>query len=247
MTGHEMDAYELLEKKTREIEVEGYLTSNKKIRELLDLIAKNKVLNRIVKESASKVDFDLEFSKATTHQSGSNFIIPNHPYKAMCLITGVLFKMDKLIINMIQFIREFYSTDSISVGFKVFCSKIFPKYLISVKSILEGNVKEIEVDDEVIKETKKERKYLRDSINEELMIITSAIKELLNQDNSIKEPERIDLIEIIKGFDYASENEVTLILYPLWISLKKLIPNKREYQKHIQSIENIFKKYEVFN
>lgn len=246
MNNLELEAYILAERLINDISISGLIFSNKTIKNFLFESARNKVLNKMFKECSENAQYSIEFTTAANYMpNGSMFILPKSPIKIICLVTGVLFEFDKGTLSLNKYLKDFFKADLINDSFNLFTSKVLTQYKTSIKQYLEGYEEEDEEEVRKIKEDKKDYKLVPELVKEQIEPIIISIRDTIKFDNDIQEDERDDLLEIIKGFIYSLDRFSTAVINPLFISLKRLLPNSKEYQKHIKAINEIFEQYGI--
>lgn len=247
MNNFEQEAYYLAKKLIEDITKSGLIFSNKTIKNYLFESSRNKVLNKMFQECSKNTQYSIDFTTAANYMPNNCiFILPKSPIKIITLVTGILYEFNKGSLSLNKFLKEFFLSDSISASFDKFCSSILSQYISSIQRYLDG-YQEIDEEENIrIKEDNKNYKYIPELVKEQIEPIITSIKELIKFDNDIAEEDlREDFLELINGFSYSLDRFSTAVIYPLFISLKRLLPQKKEYQKHIKTINEIFEQYGI--
>ena len=230
-------AYNFFRQKCQDIIDSQYLMSDTQILKLLRYIANTPCLMEFLAKCNQGLDFSNEFNEAT---AGVTFKIPQSKKRLITLVTGMLFAIDRKELNFGSFLLKFYGvSDDYEVSYKLFCKSVLMPYMDAFAMILKDDVEE----DNQLQDDK--GGIIDESVKEQIYPYISAVKELVLQDNSLKDKKRQEFLTMLEGFNYVIEIFNCKMIEVVWIGLKSVMSNYRPVQSFLKSLESILNAFAI--
>lgn len=118
-----------------EVATAKFILAEKKISELLQIIAGSKKLFSIIQSSTESFDFKKELKKAV---NGREFILPSGRRKQIALVFSLLYSFDTKKLDIQQFIHNHFSADNVNGEFAVFGATLIANFRKNVEDEYRG-------------------------------------------------------------------------------------------------------------
>lgn len=218
-----------------------FIMSTNAISSLLRYVARNEESIKFLEECNNKYDYRTEFKSAINIIGSSKFFkIPDNPYKAVSLIMGLLYDIDRENINLTAFLKEYFDYGDVDDNYVEFCKQI----IIPLQLAYGAMCREERVVIEDIGEDER-TKPLTEAIGEQILPYMISLSEMIGSDNNFSSQKRQEYLDILEGMCYAIEQGSTKWLKFMWIAVKNTFMQYKLAASTLNGIRSLLITYGV--
>lgn len=234
---NKVEIYEMFLKKCDNICCSKYLMSSNAINSLLQFMPKFSC----VMEFVSKCNQGENYKQLVSQSGEGNvFKMPKSKKKIVALVTGLLFDIDQMNIDINSFlIRYFYSADD-EFGYQAFCKVIVRPYAEAFGMMLEN----FEEEDDIEK-LENNLPIADKKISEQVFPLVNSLKDCVLADSKLANNKRNDCLTMLEGLEYAFELGSAKMINVVFVGLKSVFAGYKNGNSFMLTIEELLKLYSI--
>lgn len=231
-------AYEIFRDKCMKMVECKFLLAQPSIANVLKCIIASPELYQFTKDCVNNIELDAELSKATVDQeSRAGIVLPKSKRVLIALVTYMLNEFDNNGIDLMEFISFYYNPDT-TIGYHAFCREVILPYADAFKELFLS-------DGELSEDNENDKSLFNPSVTEQASDIIGEVMNKIQEDNSILEQEREDLLMLTEGMLIALNDLNARVIKSLWIGMKYAFAKNRKIQKTLKDLEKLFIRYSI--
>lgn len=181
-----------------------FLVSAQRVSNLLKLLAGDPVLYDFLGECMKDFYFESEFEKSVVETAnGKSFKLPFNKRRLVAFVTCLLYEFDSGRKSIVDFLNEYFPSNSINASYEAFCEEVIKPYGAAVNSVLTGARDPEEEADKSVKVDKVND--VSDGAVTQTEYILRAMNAIVMEDETLSKGKRDDYLAIIDGLNYALE------------------------------------------
>ena len=179
-------------------------------------------------------DYNELLLNACSGKSGVSFVLPTEPYKVICLVTGLLYNVDRENIDFLAFLKVSFSQIAQPMDqFKQFCDYVMVGYYNAFGNLLfeDNTIVNVEVESKDAS--------LPSTLLDQLSPFILAVSEQILIDKTISEAKRAESLAVLDGLCFALEKGNSVFIKAMCIGLKYTIAGSKQHNSHVKGIETV--------
>ncbi len=226
-----------LRKLTAELKSAQIILCQRTIKRMLKYIASNEELKFITSHCNGLASYSTLLSEASKGNNALAFALPSDPHKVICLVTGILFNIDRENIDFLSFLKTNFASNQAIGQFGEFCDYVMVGYVDAFEVLLLEDSLIVNVDEAPISAT------IPPALIDKLSPFILAISEQILIDKSINECKREESLAVLEGICYVLEHGNSVLIKSMWIGLKYTINTSKVHASHLKGMENILSEF----
>ena len=203
------------------------------IKRILKYIASNPELKFITSHCNGLCSYNVLMKDALKGNNALSFVLPTDQHKVICLVTGLLFNVDRDAIDFLSFLKAGFNSNQAIGQFEEFCDYVMVGYVDAYEKLIQEDIATVNVDDNSNEST------IPTSLLDKISPFILAISEQILIDKSINESKRDDSLTVLEGMCYVLERGNSVLIKSMWIGLKYTLSNSKLHASHLKGMENI--------
>lgn len=233
MTDNKTDLIEGLIALSDELKSAQVILYQRTIKRILRYIASNNELKFIATHCSGVYDYSELFKNASNGNGIHSFVLPSDHYKVVCLVTGLLFNIDRNNIDFLLFIKSNFEGGKVTAQYEEFCEYIMTEYCIAFDMLLNEDSRIVNVDESITE------KNVPTRVLDQISPLILAISEQILIDKTMSEGKRVESLAMLEGMCYVLERGNSVLIRAMWIGLKYTISTSKQYSSNLKVLRSI--------
>ena len=218
---------------TDELKSAQVILYQRTIKRILRYIASNPELKFITTHCSGIYDYSELFANASNGNGVLAFVLPNDNYKVICLVTGLLFNIDRNNIDFLSFIKSNFNGQKVTAQYEDFCEYIMTEYCDAFDMLLNEDSRIVNVDESITEKSAPTR------VLDQISPLILDISEQILIDKTMSEGKRVESLAMLEGMCYVLERGNSVLIKAMWIGLKYTISTSKQYASNMKVLRNI--------
>ena len=220
----------------KELGYTGFVMAQNNINKLLNLIATDRTLKKLLERTSNVVNYSLLFKESMAEPNSVK--LPDTSEGVFVLFTGLMHGFSCGKVDFIKFLQTRFKSNSIEYSFKLFYEKVMKAYFEAIVILLEKSEKQLNV------ESPDTQIIVPKIALEQILNIISDISRVVMSDAGMSEQKGRDCLDLLDGMEVALATNNLKFVKLIWFAIKYIMTAKI-YTSLVKALETILINYSM--